>query len=471
MKARTVIPILAMPAAPAPSTGRLATVGRWLRDHATLLRRLQWGVVLVYAALLVIPALLPLPDDSARMLNNLTIFAQFVFWGIWWPFVLLSMVLFGRIWCGVLCPEGALTEWAAQKGLGRPIPRWMRWGGWPFVAFVLTTVYGQMVSVYQYPQAALLVLGGSTVAAVAVGWVYTKGKRAWCRHLCPVNGVFALLAKLAPMAYRVDEARWAASAHRTHSAVNCAPLQPLRHMQGGSGCHMCGRCSDHRDAIQLQARSPADEVLRVAAKEADGWQTALIVFGLLGVAIGAFHWTVSPWFVALKQGAAEWLIEHDILWPLDTDIPWWLLTHYPQYNDVFSWLDGASLLAYVALTALAMGGGLLLCLAAAVALAGGWRRQRLHHLAQSLIPLAGCGVFLGLSALTVTLLKAEGVDMHWANTLRLTLLTAASAWSAWLAWRILGQWSHGARRALASLPMLAALAWVGMAWGWMFWWW
>ena len=159
MKARTVIPILAMPAAPAPSTGRLATVGRWLRDHATLLRRLQWAVVLVYAALLVIPALLPLPDDSARMLNNLTIFAQFVFWGIWWPFVLLSMVLFGRIWCGVLCPEGALTEWAAQKGLGRPIPRWMRWGGWPFVAFVLTTVYGQMVSVYQYPQAALLVLG------------------------------------------------------------------------------------------------------------------------------------------------------------------------------------------------------------------------------------------------------------------------------------------------------------------------
>lgn len=212
-------------------------------------------------------------------------------------------------------------------------------------------------------------------------------------------------------------------------------------------------------------------MLRVAAKEADGWQTALIVFGLLGVAIGAFHWTVSPWFVALKQGAAEWLIEHDILWPLDTDIPWWLLTHYPQYNDVFSWLDGASLLAYVALTALAMGGGLLLCLAAAVVLAGGWRRQRLHHLAQSLIPLAGCGVFLGLSALTVTLLKAEGVDMHWANTLRLTLLTAASAWSAWLAWRILGQWSHGARRTLASLPMLAALGWVGMAWGWMFWWW
>ncbi|RBH38867.1 hypothetical protein C3F00_042870, partial [Pseudomonas sp. MWU13-2860] len=133
----------------------LALAGVWLRDHAALLRKLQWAVVLVYAFLLIVPACLPLPEDTARMWDNLTIFAQFVFWGIWWPFVLLSMVLFGRLWCGVLCPEGALSEWAARKGMGRPIPRWMRWGGWPFVAFVLTTVYGQLVSVYQYPKAAL----------------------------------------------------------------------------------------------------------------------------------------------------------------------------------------------------------------------------------------------------------------------------------------------------------------------------
>ncbi|PTU66762.1 hypothetical protein DB032_18425 [Chromobacterium sp. Panama] len=454
--------------------GFMAAVGLWLRDHAGLLRALQWGMVLVYAALLIVPACLDLPGDTARIWNNLTIFAQFVFWGIWWPFVLLSMVLFGRLWCGVLCPEGALSEWAAKKGLGRPIPRWMRWGGWPFVAFALTTIYGQLVSVYQYPKAALLVLGGSTVAAVIVGFIYTRGKRAWCRHLCPVNGVFGLLSKLAPMYYRVDEAAWKASQQGKAipiQAVDCAPLQPLRHMQGGSGCHMCGRCSGHRDAIELSLRSPTEEVVKVAAKEADGWQTALIVYGLLGVAMGAFHWTMSPWFVAMKQAAAEWLVDRDILWPLDTEAPWWLLTHYPQHNDVFSWLDGAALISYVLITALALGSGLLLCLAASVRIAGPWRLQRLHHLAQSLIPLAGCGVFLGLSALTVTLLKAEGVPMFWANDARLALLAGANLWSLWLGRAILARWSSGWRQALALLPLLAALALVDAAWGFMFWWW
>ena len=151
---------------------------------------------------------MPPPPPGAHLYDNLRLFAQFAFWGIWWPFVMLSMMTMGRVWCGTLCPEGTLTEFASRHGLGRAIPRWLRWGGWPFVAFVCTTVYGQLVSVYEYPEAAALVLGGSSVAAVAVGFVYGKGKRVWCRHLCPANGVFALLARLAPVHFAADEQAW-----------------------------------------------------------------------------------------------------------------------------------------------------------------------------------------------------------------------------------------------------------------------
>src|SRR5205823_1633272 len=130
--------------------------------------------------------------------------------------------------------EGALSEAASRIGRGHAIPRWITWKGWLFAAFALTTVYGQMVSVYQYPKPALLILGGSTLGAVIVGFLYGRNKRVWCRYLCPVNGVFGLLAKLAPVHFSVDEEAWANSRRLGKTglrAVNCAPLVPIKTMR------------------------------------------------------------------------------------------------------------------------------------------------------------------------------------------------------------------------------------------------
>ncbi|MDS1142126.1 4Fe-4S binding protein [Pusillimonas sp. SM2304] len=454
----------------------LASFGDFLRDHAPLLRGLQWVIVAFYLVLLIVPAVLPLPDRTASVLNNLTVFAQFAFWGIWWPFVLLSMPLFGRAWCGWFCPEGMLSEWASEWGQSKAIPKWMRWGGWPFVAFSLTTIYGQLVSVYQYPWAVLAVLGGSTAAAMLVGWRYGRSKRVWCKYLCPVNGVFGLLAKLAPWHYQVDEEAWRHPQRRTR-AINCAPLVPLRHMQGASDCHMCGRCSDYRGAIRLTLRSPESEVLRIAS--GDAWQTALIVFGLMGLAVGAFLWSASPWFVQLKQAEAAWLIDHDIYWPLAQNAPWFVLTHYPEVNDSFSWLDGGVVLTFIAAAALCLGGPVLLglwvadrCLVPAsaphVKSAGNPLQgvfSGVHKLAQGLIPAAGAGVFLGLSATTLTLLRHEGMSTAWAPAARFALLGLAMLWSLRLVWRMTGLRTNALpRRVLALLAVALGTAPFCAAW-------
>lgn len=444
---------------------RLARVGEAMRRHRRAILGVQWTVVAFYLALVTVPAFLPLPQSGATILSNLTLFAQFMFWGVWWPFVILSMMLVGRVWCGVFCPEGALTEFVSRHGLGRAIPRWLRWGGWPFIAFVSTTVFGQLVSVYEYPKATLLILGGSTVAAVGVGFLFGKGKRVWCRYLCPANGVFALLAKLAPLHFRVDVEAWKRHPRRSPS-VDCAPLLDLRHMQSASACHACGRCSGHRNAIELAARSPNREILSLAPGEASTGSALLLIFGLLGVALGAFQWTVSPWFVQMKQLAAQWLVERELFWLLEDNAPWWLLTHYPEANDVFTWLDGLCILGYLGGVTLLVGGTTLVFLAAAARLTG---RLDWRVLSMALAPLAGIGVFLGLSMLTLAQLRAEGLTFPWIGQARAALLALGIGWSAWLGVRLIFAHAASRGRALPALFLYAVpLSLVGTAWTLMF---
>lgn len=447
---------------------RVAAIGDALLRHRAAIARLQWVLVGVYALLIIVPVLLPLPGRADHVWNNVTLFAQFVFWGIWWPFVLISMVLVGRVWCGFMCPEGTLTEAASRHGLGRAIPRWVRWGGWPFVAFALTTIYGQMVSVYQYPGPVLLILGGSTVAAIAAGLMWGEDKRVWCRFLCPVNGVFRVLAKLAPLHFAVDTAQW--NAYRLPEGekfrpVRCTPLVPIRTMASNSNCHMCANCSGFRGgAVRLALRSPNHDIVHVAGLKAKPWETVLIVFGLLGIAVGAFLWSASPWLVEAKIASATFLIGHGLKDMLHVTLPWWLLTDYPERNDVLTLLDGVLLVTFIIAFALANGTVVLASLGSA-ALAAGWSRQRFHHFAQALIPLAGAGVFIGLSALTVTLLSQDGLRLAWVDELRVAMLAGASLWSLWLGWRVAGIYSPSfMRRSLALAALLPACASTLGAW-------
>lgn len=412
---------------------RLAAAGLFLRRHRKPIIAIQWLVVVLYAAMVIIPAFMPLPPESAHLWDNLRLFSQFCFWGLWWPGVMIATVTMGRVWCGLFCPEGFISEQISQYGRGKALPGWLKWSGWPFVAFICTTVYGQLVSVYEYPQAALLVLGGSTIAAIVIGLLYGREKRIWCRYLCPASGVFAVLAKIAPLHYKVDRDAW--DKHTgAFEPVNCAPLVDVRRMTSASECHSCGRCAGQRDAVSLSLRSPFSEVLDFnnPAKTPDA---LTLVYGVLGVATAAFQWTLSPWLLAIKLAAAEWLVDHEHFALLDNDVPWWLLTHYPEASDLFTWLDGALILGYL------LGGGFIL---GSLLLVGpGIAARLLRHpllswqrFALALAPLAAASVILGLSMLTVTHLKAERLTLTWLPYFRITLLSLGCLGSLWLAFKL-----------------------------------
>jgi len=437
---------------PQKPASRLENLGLWLRRHRGPIIAIQWLIVVVYSVLVVVPAFLPLPPDQAHIWDNLRLFAQFCFWGLWWPGVMIATVTLGRVWCGLFCPEGFISERVSRYGRGKALPRWLKWSGWPFVAFVCTTVYGQLVSVYEYPQAALLVLGGSTVAAIVIGLLYGREKRIWCRYLCPASGVFAVLAKIAPMHYKVDRAAWDRY-EGEFEPVNCAPLVDVRRMTSAGECHSCGRCAGQRDAVNLAWRSPFSEVLdpHNEAKTADA---ITLLYGVLGVATAAFQWTVSPWFLHIKLALAEWLVEHDHFTLLSDDVPWWLLTHYPEANDLFTWLDGSLILAYLLLGGALIGSLLLVGTATASRLLRtpqlSWQRFSV-----ALAPMAAASVILGLTMLTVTHLKAEHFWLGWLPYFRITLLALGWLGSVSLALLLVTRATAGwGRKLMAAVVML-----------------
>ncbi|MBL8686842.1 MAG: 4Fe-4S binding protein [Alphaproteobacteria bacterium] len=451
-------------------------MGNWLLQHQHHIRIIQWGVVVVYLTLIIVPVLLPLPDNAGHIWNNLTIFAQFIFWGIWWPFVLLSMVLVGRVWCGIFCPEGTLTEAVSRHGMGWSVPKWIKWPGWPFVAFCGTTIYGQMVSVYQYPGPVLVVLGGSTLAAIVIGFLYGRNKRVWCKYLCPVNGVFRLLAKLSPLHYRVDQNAWQESQNRGHVDIanahfNCAPMVVVRQMQSASECHMCGRCQGFRGAVTFSLRSPGSEITSAHAKQKTNlWDTVLILFGLMGLASMAFHWASSAWYVSLKQLFANFVFDTQQLWIVTADIPWWILTNYPQHHDVMTLLDGVVMLCYLGVGTLLIGGTLFGGLLVTNKIIGSWSWGRLHHLALTLIPLAGAGVFLGLFSLTTQLLKSEGINIPYLQAFRLIIIGLGLIGSIYLGGKVINSLTPNFKQKLLSIMaftitvFVAGGVWINSLW-------
>src|SRR5262249_1505435 len=148
----------------------------------------------------------------------------------------------------------------------------------------------------------------------------------------------AVLARVSPIHFRVDEQAWTANAARIPARpVNCAPLVRIRRMTGPSDCHMCGRCSGLHDAIPLEVRLPKVEVAGIDRRTAHRWDAALIVFGMIGLALGAFEWSALSSFVTLRSAAVAVVVENGPAWLLADNAPWWILTHYPDAHDVFLW--------------------------------------------------------------------------------------------------------------------------------------
>lgn len=350
----------------------LRGIGGFLQRRQDVVRRVQWGVVAVYLALLLVPVLVP----QAFVLGGGARITEAVFWGIWWPVAIFATLLCGQFWCGLLCPDGTVTEFLSRHGRAGKISLRMRWPGWPLLLFTFITLAWHFFDARRVPAATLALLGGGSLAAWATGHYLGRGKRLWCRYLCPAGSVFSLLSRAAMLHFRVDRDKWDAAPRPLPRPVDCPQLLDVRRLNGNAECSMCARCSGHRAAVTLALRVPGAEIAALREEEANPRDAFAICFVLIGLGYGIAR-------------------------------------------------DGTSM-AEMLLTAAGLGGGVavLLWLGAAGHL------SRAVLMAHGLIPLAGAGLLFGALGRSEQIMSTLGLEMSgWLAAARNGVLLAGAVWS------------------------------------------
>lgn len=390
----------------------LARFGMALKHRRRIVSIIQWLFVMVYLFLLFIPALIG-NFANERICDDMSVFSRLIFWGTGWPLIVLSMMLFGRFWCGLFCPDGTLTEFISRYGQKRSIPRWIRWKGWPGTVLSGTVLSGQLIGVYDNYPATLILLGIPTSLALLCGFLYGNGKRIWCMYLCPANGLFGLLARLSPVYYKVDREKWKQYSGQPER-IDCPALINVRQMQSTSACHACGRCIGHRNAVELGIRPPSTELLPGARNEISGSEMFLLLWGIIGICTAALIWRENGLYTRFIH-----LLSQPTGLPVG-NAPWWM---------------PANPLGFLLLIFIVLYGSVLAlatyCLLRLASLASGnshlWRR-----LALCLIPVSAFGIFLGLCQTGLAIWQTYGFHCRWMPIFQSMILGGAALFSIWL---------------------------------------
>ena len=438
------------------------TIEAFFVRHRDRLVWLHAAMAVVFVLVIGLPVFLPDPPGDATPLTHWNTFANYALWGLWFPLVFLSVIFTGRSWCGLLCPMGAAAEWANKRGPQRAIPNWLKWEGTPVVSFLFITILGQTVGVRDHPEAALEVFGGTMLAAIALGWLYGRKKRAWCRHACPIGlllGVFSRIGavQFAPKVKLPGGEAW------TEKGV-CPTMIDLPRKEESRHCIQCFRCVNPqaKGALELRLRRPGTEIEQIRTHHPNAAEVWFLFLGT-GVALGGFLWLVLPQYQDLRQALGIWAIEHELFW-IGEPGPWWLMSVHPDRREVFVWLDFFLIVGFMVAVMAAMTAVLGALTAAAAWLSGRAGadvpfRERFVELGYQYAPVAMVSLVVGLGGALFSPLGTL------AGAAKGVMFVAGIVWSLWLGWRILAVQGLGpTSRLLPLVPGLVGTVSVALAW-------
>lgn len=211
--------------------------------------------------------------------------ANLIVWGVWWPFLVISIVLGSRSWCGY-CPMSVISEAATSlKKNFTAIPQILgRHGGWIGItgfALIILAEHTSHMFTQARPTAFLLlaILSGATITNLFFG------RRAWCKYLCPLGRMVAHSSALSLMELG-SNSNVCSSQCQTHDCVkdrNCPMGLHPSAATATKDCVLCLSCvkSCRHRSVRIDARLPWLEMLSREKWEMSGAFFAVMITALV----------------------------------------------------------------------------------------------------------------------------------------------------------------------------------------------
>jgi len=177
---------------------------------------------------------------------------------------LISTAIFGRFYCGFVCPFGALSELFHIKKIRISVnKRWDRLLKYLkyiiLIILVLRIFLGSEVVTDITPFKALFTFGGSWLNWSLTGLFIVLSiffYRPFCKYFCPYGALMALISRFSLFKIKSDE-----------SCVNCTlcvKICPMNAMEEdihtNSECILCGECCQNCPKDSLIVRKKQTEV-------------------------------------------------------------------------------------------------------------------------------------------------------------------------------------------------------------------
>lgn len=137
-----------------------------------------------------------------KQLSRTNLTTSFV-WRLWWPLIILTAIIFGRVWC-MVCPVEMITTFFAKTGLKLKRPQWILSGWGITIFYTIIVIVGvrilQMEFNPRYTSSYLLIIVGISIVS---GLIFEKN--TFCRYICPVGYVLGIFSKMAIWGWRVKK--------------------------------------------------------------------------------------------------------------------------------------------------------------------------------------------------------------------------------------------------------------------------